>query len=183
MPIELLSSLIALAGVLVSILVSAFVGSRQSKIEVKKLRTDLQLTYVSKLIDKRLEAYPALFKPISEFERVLKYGTRQKSAADKLLKALLVWDASQVLFMSSNAIRKYVNLRKLIRTLCAMSKAEFDNYVSIEENRKAIVRQIREMEIALKQDLGVYIIDFPDVDKSMSSYAEVSELVHNPKRK
>lgn len=183
MSLELLTSLIALAGVVISILASAFVSSRQSKIEVKKLRTDLQMTYVSKLIDKRLEAYPALFKPISDFEESLKYGSRQKSSADKLLKSILEWDASHVLFMSSNAIRKYVKFRKLIRTLREMPKAEFDNHVLIEENRKAIVRQIRELETALKQDLGVYVIDFPDVDKNFSSYTEVSELVHNPKKR
>lgn len=150
---ELLSPIVALAGVIISILASAFVSSRQSKLEVKKLRTGLQMTYVSKLIDKRLEAYPALFKPISEFEENLKNGIRRKSSADKLLKMMLA------------------------------SKVEFDEHVSTKENRDSIVLQIREFEIALKQDLGVYVIDFPDVDNNISSYAKVSELVHNSKRK
>ena len=183
MSIELLSPLIALGGVLISIFASAFVSSRQSKVEIKKLRTELQMTYVSKLIDKRLETYPALFKPISEFEENLKNGPRRKSSADKLLKVMLEWDSSSALFMSSYAIRKYVKLREIIRTLSKISKVEFDERVSIKNNRDSIVLQIREFEIALKQDLGVYVIDFPDVDKKFSSYTEVSEHVHNSKKR
>ena len=68
--------------------------------------------------------------------------------------------------------------RKFIRSLTEMPKKEFDLYALDDENRKAMARQVRELEIALKQDLGVFVVDFPDVDKNLSSYSEYSELVH-----
>jgi hypothetical protein len=178
MTIELLSPLIALAGVIISILVSAFVSARQSKLEIKKLRTELQMSYASKLVDKRMETYPVLFKLISEFEKVSKYGSLQKPMADKLLREILQWDSSHSLFMGSYAIRKYTWFRKFIFSLTKMSKKEFEIYVSQDENKKVIVRQIRDLEFALKQDLGVFVVDFPDMDKNLSSNSEVSDLVY-----
>jgi hypothetical protein len=178
MTLELLSPLIALAGVVISIIASVLVSARQSKLEIKKLRTELQMSYASKLVDKRMEAYPVLFKLISDFEKASKYRIVQKPEADKLLKDILEWDSSSALFMSSNAIRKYTLFRKFIRSLTDMPKKEFDIYVSDDENRQLIARQVREVEIALKQDLGVFVVDFPDVDKNLGSYSEYSELVH-----
>src|SRR5215217_3936732 len=101
MTIELLSPLIALIGVLISIFASAFVSTRQSKIEIKKLRTELQMAYASKLVDKRMDTYPILFKLISDFEKACKYRMVQKPEADKLLKDVLQWDSSYSLFMGS----------------------------------------------------------------------------------
>ena len=92
MTLEQLSPIIALAGVVISIVASVLVSARQSKLEIKKLRTELQMSYASKLVDKRMEAYPLLFKLIIDFEKSAKYRVAQKADADKLLKNILEWD-------------------------------------------------------------------------------------------
>ena len=181
MTIELLSPLIALAGILISILASGFVSSRQSKIEIKKLRTELQMAYANKLVDKRMETYPVLSKLISDFEKAFKYGMIQKPVVDKLFKQILLWDSSYAVFMSSHTIRKYVKFRNFIFSLKELPKKDFDDFFSNQETRKSAVHQIRELEIGLQQDLGVFVVDFPDVDKNIISYTEVSELVHKRK--
>src|SRR5688572_25550686 len=109
MSTELISSLIALSGIVISILASSFVNARQTKIEIKKLRTEMQLTYASKLIDKRMETYPSLYKLISDFEKLIRFGNLTKQGTDKFFKEILQWDSANAIFLSGYTASTYAD--------------------------------------------------------------------------
>lgn len=176
MSTELLSSLIALAGIVISILASSLLNARQTKVEIKKLRTELQLAYASKLIDKRMETYPLLFKLISSFEKVIRFGDLTKADTDKFVKEILEWDSSNAIFMSGHTVKTYAKFRSFMLPITKMSKSEFTQAYSTETEKRAIVEEIRKVETAIKQDLGVYIVEFPEVDRNLTTYSDVEEL-------
>lgn len=190
MPKELLPSLIALAGVAVSIIASVLVSVRQSKIEIKKLKTDLQMAYANKLVDKRMEAYPILFKLMSNFEKAIRSGTVDTTTVNTLLDNISDWNSSYSLFTSSYTIRRYIYFRSSIEWLKQNpdvdpprqnSDAEIKSQLLDKELRKEMIGYMRELETALKHDLGVFVVDFPYADKDASTYSEVSELYHKQK--
>lgn len=176
MSTELLSSMIALAGIVISILASTLLNARQTKVEIKKLRTELQLAYASKLIDKRMETYPILFKLISSFEKLIRFGNLTKMETDKFVKEILEWDSSNAIFMSGHTVKTYAKFRSFMMPIARMTKTEFTEAYSTEAAKRTIVEEIRKVETAIKQDLGVYIVEFPDVDRNLTTYSDVEEL-------
>jgi hypothetical protein len=173
---ELLPSLIALAGVAVSVLASSYLSARQTKIEIKKLRTELQLAYASKLIDKRIETYPVLYKLISDFQKLIHSGKLTKQETDKFVGKMLEWDSTNAIYMSGHTVKTYTKFRSFILPIVRMTKPEFAESYNTEVAKRMIIEELRKVEIALKQDLGVYIVEFPDIDRNLTTYSEVEEL-------
>jgi len=176
MSIEVLSALIALSGIVISILTSTLVTARQTKVEIQKIRTELQLAYASKLVDKRLETYPILFKLISNFDKRIRFGNLTKPETDRFFREMLEWDSSNALFMSGHTVKTYAKFRSFLRTITKLSKAEFIETFSTETAKRTIVEELRKVETTLKQDLGVYVVEFPQVDKDLTTYSDIEEL-------
>lgn len=58
---------IALTGITLSALTSFYISTRQSKIEIRKLRDEYSHRYAGKVFEKRLESYPKLVEPLVIF--------------------------------------------------------------------------------------------------------------------
>lgn len=71
MTIELL---IAIVSGVITLLASFFVAMYQARAESRKLVEQLKQQYTTSLFDKRLAAYPVLFKLVHDFNTVIEYG-------------------------------------------------------------------------------------------------------------
>jgi hypothetical protein len=78
--------------------------------------------------------------------------------------------------MSGHTVKTYAKFRSFMLPITKMSKEEFTKAYSMQEAKRTIVEEIRKVETALKQDLGVYIVEFPEVDRNLTTYSDVEEL-------
>lgn len=171
MPVEILVALIAFIGVVLSVLASLFASLRATRTEVEKLRGELQQTYTGKLLERRLDTYPDLYKLISDFLKEIQFGTLTKPKLDKLLTEIIEWDSSHAIFLSMSAGSKLYDFRKKLSTELAST---IDETLTGEEFLKDMRKQIEELEVALKNDLGIYVVEFSDFNKRTGYYRNFS---------
>jgi hypothetical protein len=179
MSIELVTSAIALAGVIISVIVSVLISSRQAKIELDKLRTEIQRAYTDKLLDKRLNTYPVLYKLLSDFAKIIEYGVLSKATIEKLRKNMLNWDSENGILLSGHSGTTYVKFRKVLSELVKMNDKDFQKEYSSSEACWEMLRQANEVEFALKQDIGIYVVEFADIDRKFKTYQEVGQVIRS----
>jgi hypothetical protein len=74
MPVEIIVALVALAGVLVSVVASVLTSVRLVNVELQKLRTEIQQTCAGELLKKRLRVYPDMGNPLAKVNARLAAG-------------------------------------------------------------------------------------------------------------
>lgn len=89
---EIVPALIALIGVGGSAAISYAVSSRQSSIELQKLRTSLQTELGSKLYEKRLEVYPELYAQLSTLAKLIEFGKVTSKDLKEIFATIQEWD-------------------------------------------------------------------------------------------
>jgi len=177
MSIELVTSLIALGGVLLSVVVSLITNSRQTANELTKLRTEIQQSYAGKLLEKRLEVYPQTYLLLSEFGKKLELGAFTKRDLELLYKKLNELDSTASILFSGHTGNIAFHLRRFLTELLKLTIDE----IKKPEKIKEIKKRIGEFELALKSDLGIYVVEFADPSKRFSSYGDVHKAVDQDK--
>jgi len=167
---EVLVSLIALFGVLLSVTVSVFISLRTTNTEIQKLRTEIQQTYTGKLLDKRLELYPEMYYLLSDFRKKFDVADISKEDVKRLLKQTSEWNSKHSILFSGQTTLISVRFRKLLTRLVQ------DGFESNESLRE-LIRTLAELEVALKSDIGIYVIEFSDPAKRFSHYEDVEDAV------
>ena len=167
---EILVALIALIGVLVSVAISLFSSMRLTNTELQKLRQEIQKTYSGKLLDKRLEVYPDLYYLLSDFAKKALFGTVVKRDLEKLLDQTNKWNSRHSILFSGQTNKVSYHFRK---TLTELAQQGADS----PEALHSFIDMLSEFELALKSDLGIYVVEFADTTKRFSSYTDLSEAV------
>ena len=168
---EIIVALIAFGGVFLSVVFSLITSLRLTKTELQKIRTELLQLYSDKLLDKRLDVYPRLYQLTSDFLKMIEFEsekftqTKLREFRDELTK----WDSEYAIFLSKNAGGKLYDFRKRIIE-------EFNNKKEGELRSQdlinSLITQVEGLEVALKNDLGVYKVEYLDTDKKFASYRE-----------
>ena len=111
---------------------------------------------------------PQIFQYIDkmiEFESEKFTQTKLREFRDELTK----WDSEYAIFLSKNAGGKLYDFRKRIIE-------EFNNKKEGELRSQdlinSLITQVEGLEVALKNDLGVYKVEYLDTDKKFASYRE-----------
>lgn len=178
---EIITAFIALMGVIISILASLYVNSRQTNTEIEKLRHEIQYTYIGKLIEKRIEVYPSLYKLLSDLDKVLRFGTFSKEVAAELFNKISLWDSNNALFLSSISGLEYHRFRMVVAKIVNMSDEEFSETYSDKDATDILRKAANKVEVSLKSDIGVFIPESSDTKVRFSSYSDVSNTVGNAK--
>lgn len=149
-------ALIALSGVVLSAFVSYLVSSRQADLAVNNLKTELESRYNQKLYEKRLDAYPYLYKILSDLGKDLRKIELPHSKLKDRLEEIDKWDSSYAILLSSAGIAVILDLRNILD-----SYTNFDpNYVPeaqvSRKSRKNIFNSALRLEQQLKKEIGVY---------------------------
>lgn len=175
MSIEIVTALIALGGVLLSVTVSFITSSRQTANELAKLRAEIQQSYAGKLLENRLEVYPQTYILLSEFAKKLEAGTFTKKDLESLLEGVNKLDSESSLLFSGHTGNIAFYFRQFLTDIL---KLEIDD-LKKPEKAKEFKKHIAEFELALKSDLGIYVVEFSDPTKRFSSYGDIHRAVDN----
>ena len=177
MSMEIVASLIALAGVLISVVVSLLVNTRQTNIEIQKLRTEILQNFNSKLFEKRLEVYPDLYNSLSDFITTIQYDSITNAALEKLLEEMHAWRKYSILFSARTGLIGY-ELNSMLHEMTRKSDDELKVDFESPESRKALRRKIQRFELALKNELGIYSFESPTEIKEFvkfDTYQQVAD--------
>ncbi len=92
--------IIAIISGLITLLASFFVAMYQSRAEIRKMTKQLEEKYTTSLFDKRLEAYPPLFKILSQLSNVIEHSTQSKDQLTDFQGQLDNWLSSYAILLT-----------------------------------------------------------------------------------
>jgi len=183
MSTEIITAFIALGGVIVSIIASITVSMRQTTIELRKVRTEIQRAYMDKVLEKRIEHYPKLYKLLSDFDKIIRDSTLKKKHVEDLFHNILEWDSANAIFLSGQSVITYITLRIELANIVKMSEKEFYKKYIDDGEQEQLLNRANEVEVALKNDIGIYSVEFPNTDRKFKSYQEVKVFLEKGKTK
>jgi hypothetical protein len=178
MPLEILVSLISLAGVIVSLLISYLVSNRQAKIQIESLRYQLAQSYTEKLYLKRLEVYPVLYEIISSFAKRIRHEAISQKELRAFAEKINEWDSKHALLTSAFTVQQLITLRKALRSLEVSGEERF----SKDTLYKTVFPLILDLELAMKTELGVFASDGYHSPVKVRPLAEVLDSLRNVNR-
>lgn len=177
MPTEILVALIAFAGVLASVAASLVTSMRLTNAELQKLRTEIQQTYADKLLEKRLDVYPSLYALLSDFVKKIQSNTMSKSVLEELRTQIEEWDSKHAVLFSGRAGIICYRFRKMLAELMQKPDEELQKDLASVDFLRELRYKTGELELALKGDLGIYVVEFSDLTREFKSYQEVAEAI------
>lgn len=184
MDVNVTTAIIAFLGVLISVLLSYLSSRRSLKIELEKVHRTIEHGYGSKLFEKRVDAYQQIFQALADFVKFIKYDEAKKVSLEEFLMRLNEYDSRFGLLFSRDTAMKLHLLRKHIRPL-VNNKNEIENLKA--EEITELLGQIGPVEIAMKNELGVYAVEFGNLGKNRTygAYKDLDKqtLVRQSKKK
>ena len=170
---EIIVAFIVFGGVLISVLASLYTSMRQTNSELRKIRAEIQQTYTDKLLEKRIEVYPDLYKLLSMFTKsIVSTQMVSMSTLKELQTAVSDWDANNAIFLSGKAFELSYRFRKRVAELIKDSDLEIDSLELLTDLRS----KADGIKLALKEDLGIFVIEFPEDDMVFKSFQDVAEV-------
>lgn len=176
MSIEAIVSLIAVLGVALSALASLLISKQNVQTELKKLTSEIQLNYAGQLLQKRLESYPRLYALLSNFgkDRQAKVKINGEYLTT-FLKQINEWDSAYAIFLSARAGRHCFQFRTALAKLCKKNDKEISE--QLRGPQSAFMAALRELELSLKGDIGVFAVEFSPEKSYFDSYKAIAEAV------
>ncbi len=175
---EVIVALTTLVGVLVSVTVSLVISARNTNTELRKLKSELQRRYASKLTDKRLEVYPSLYFATSSFlKRVRRLDQPVHEVELKVLSDFLsdveAWDSRNSIYLSTHAMRQLSELRLRLETV--VSGAEERHLTKVDQGFDSyakVLQDTEDLEFAIRSDIAVFELDIANVSSRIRTFVE-----------
>ena len=185
MSIELVVALITLSGVIISIIFNAFINSRQIATELTKLRVEIHQEFSRKLFEKRFETYPKLYSYLSKFIKAIQFDGISRSSVKELFDNFQKWDTQNAYLFSGHTGQVSYNIRLLLAGLVKLSDKELRQKFT-PEALSELRHKLQELEIALKNEMGVYAYQTPTTVSevpSIVSYEDVANVFFEKAKK
>jgi hypothetical protein len=174
---ELAPTIVSFLGVGISAFVSWLVSRRQVTTEIRKLRLEMQRAYAERLHEARLSCYPKLYAAIQGYAKLLQRRSINFDYVSELYKVIDSWHTENGLLLSADTNgRLYIFLRK-IRGIIERSEQAFAQRVRDSEKRRQMIRDAWSILLGLKNDLGVFEVEFFDPDKRFRTYKEIEAVL------
>ena len=109
----LITSLIALSGVLLSIFASYLVARFEAKNEIEKIKKELEKVYVSELFKRRIDAYTKVYALLSNTLKEIELGKGSKELLENFIGNLNELDSHSALLFSDPTARVSGKFRQL----------------------------------------------------------------------
>lgn len=162
MDTNVVTAIIALSGVILSVLLSFASSKRTLRIELEKVYRTIEQGYASRLFDKRIDAYLIIFQLLSDFVKFIRYDESEKLSLKEFLNKLNEYDSNHGILFSNDTGLKFHLLRKHIRFFVKNNKV-IDELISDEKT--GILEKIGAVEIALKNELGIFAVEYRNWEK------------------
>ena len=146
--------------------------------ELRKLRTEIQQTYAGLLLEKRLDSYPSLYQHLSSFIKVVEFGSITKRGLEELHTSVDQWDSQHSILFTGRTANIFHEFRIWLTDLSQLSEDDIQKEFASKRKKTALQQRIAQIELALKSDLGIYIVEFANVEKpEFDKYEEVEKAV------
>jgi hypothetical protein len=175
----IISSLIALLGIIVSVVISLVISLRETKLETQKLKEEYLKQYADKLFEKRLEVYPEISKILVSTVNKINQSVISPSDTKFFADALLDWEAKNAIFLGPQSQHIVYRLHGIFSELNGKHTKDLVQLLRDEESVRTIRKQLIELFLALKNDLGIYALKPASTitgTKAPTSMSEVDEL-------
>jgi hypothetical protein len=176
----LISGVIAFLGVLISVIVSFWTSNRNIKTELKKINTQIEQNFAQKLIEARLLVYPNIYKTVNSFIKIIETRTPEKEIVERFYEDFINHISESALLFGGETDNMSYDIRKAIYKVI-----QNEDELKRDEIWKSIRFLLQGFEIALKKDIGVYVVDFSDAERKLNikTYSSIAEIVSKSKDK
>lgn len=176
MKIEIISSIVAFVGILISVMVTYFSTKKQIKTEIKKVHVAIEQNYLKMIIAKRIEIYPKIYYELHEFMRLIIDHDPTLDELKNFEKKLAELNSLYAVFISARTSDIYYRLRRYLYMIINKIKEKGQNKIESEDRKYVLHKHIQKIEIGLKKDLGIYLIEFHDAEGNLKISEEYDEL-------
>jgi len=164
-PSQLVPSLIALIGVVLSVLAAVLTTRHQVAGEIQKIHHQVLAVYAQHLSPARLQAYPELFSVISAAVKEIDYakeaGRELEIEWNRIFQQVNDWDNQHGLLLAKESGDACYELRLLLAKVTRKGAGSLAD-LSLKNVGAKLVR----LEVALREDLGVYPLGDRNPDPS-----------------
>jgi hypothetical protein len=147
--------LAALAGVIISVTVSYLLSARQTRQQIKNFERELQHRYISKLYEKRLEAYPKLYRITNDLTRLMRAEELSPEKIRLAFNQFCEWDRDNAIFVSALTLRSLIRFRKFLERHAGSGS----EYLKQSKVKGEILSEAIALEATLKTELGIFSIE------------------------
>ena len=176
---ESIAAIISLVGVGLSVYFSVRASRRETEVELNKLKQENKLAYTPQILEKRLERYPQLYRIISTYQNLIRVEGISSKNLKRLYEDMLEWEYENAILVSSRTKMVLLDLYKQIRRM--IRDKEKDPNMKV---RKEVIRCLSQLELNLKGDLGIFVVEFPEGDKDyFDSYLDLADAVKEARQK
>lgn len=175
MGIEFTVALISLSGVLISALVSLVVSKKRIQSELDKLRLEMHHGFADRLHAERLSSYPAAYFEVETYVKSIQQKILDFDGFCSHFQILDSWHSNKGYLLSSASNRVFYSYLRRARRIADRKAEAFHDRISDDEKRRELIRRSWELELALKNDLGVFRVEFYDPEMKFESYKEIDK--------
>ena len=154
---------INLAALLVTI-TSAIVSSL---VTIRLFEMGKTKEHEGRLFEKRSECYPLLYKMLSDFIKILEFGTLTEEGIDRSfvkihvlehLKHLEPWDSAYSVLVNDYTIDLLLSYRALLYKLLEANEDDFAHNFCLPDSpgRRQLINQTRELEAAIRWEMQTH---------------------------
>jgi hypothetical protein len=146
----ILTSIVATLGIIISVTVSIITTRLQNKIELEKVKKELDQQYAKSLFDERVKCYPTLFKAFTDYGKKMQYGKQTSENLRQFRDTIDNWNNQYGIFFTRPTARLSARFRWYLHTLLEVEGNQIG-----EDDWEAIYTIIGYFEECLKAEIGV----------------------------
>ncbi|HKO17364.1 MAG TPA: hypothetical protein VJU82_00605 [Acidobacteriaceae bacterium] len=174
-PKEIIVALIALSGVLLSVILSTLTSRNLIRNELRKLQLEAEQLYTSEILKKRADTYQKLYFLLSNFGKEIQYINTSFNSMKVFLSKLDKIDSEIAVFYSGRTQTICYRFRKMIKQLIEEGNEALEEKLKSPEFRYQLYQKSGAVELALKSDLGIYGVRFSDLETRVNVIHSLSE--------
>lgn len=158
---EVITSIIALAGVIISIIISYITSVKNVKVELRKHQEQIMQEFGQKLFEKRINCYPKLYSIVCKYARDLKDDRMDITMLKDYYRETSDWDVENSIYMSAKTHYLFHQFRIELLNISKLSEDDYEASIRSESNREKLRETSKKVELSLKNELGIYSFESP----------------------
>ena len=166
----LITSIIAFGGVIVSAIISFSIAVRAAKLEITKIRYEIQHSKAEKLTEKRLETYPTLHALLNKLNFLIRDKNLKAEELEQIYLSMYEWYLQNGIFLSTNSNNLLWKFIKRLKKLSEGGETAISNSLGVHKQRREYTKILDAIELEIKSEIGVFEIEYFDPNVKFSSY-------------
>jgi hypothetical protein len=159
-----LTATIAFFGVIASVSASLIITFLSTRAEMRKLKTSLMNQYASAILEKRMNVYGECYYILSNFVKhahgfIKTQAPITYSDVESFNLTLSEWDSKNALLLRPGSVALILSLRITLRDILKEAPVCREAIYQNSNDIDRLVTAIKQLEMALRNDIGVYKVE------------------------